>query len=394
MRLLVLNDFGIQGGGTENRVRLLLHEFLRRGYVTSVDIVQLDKRPVPPPEKNITVFQSDGSFRRTYRVVRRIIGEKKIDLVQAHNMAGITPAGVPAAVKAGVPVVWFAHDYWPLCAKRSFVDPFTASSRQTCRSAHYARCCGCVGLRTVLRMEVFRFLMKGVSRAIASCVFVRDMYEAHHVLRRRWMVAAPWIATEVFAGGLPAERDHSIVFTGSLIDYKGAWVLANAAAQIKKSVSDARFLFIGAGAQEGDVYRRRIEDTFVRAGLKDSLRFYPHLPWQELAHIYRTAGVYVCPTVCMETFGLNWAEAMAAGVPVVASAIGSLPELLAGKGMLVPPRNHEELAGAVINVLKDKELSLRLSRDGMEYVRASFSVSQAAEAIFAEYRGLVNGRRQ
>jgi glycosyltransferase involved in cell wall biosynthesis len=391
MRLLVVNDFGIQGGGTENRVRLLLDEFLRRRYVSSVDILQSAGRPVPQDD-TMRVTQTCGGVRETYRLTRRIIREKKIDIVQAHNMLSVTPSVVAAAHRANVPVVWFAHDYWPLCAHRSFVDAFRAREKQTCSHANFRACLPCCGARARLRLWIFRRMMRTVESAIASAECVRRVYEDHGFLRGTWSVIAPWIDTSVFHGGDAHSRQPIVVFTGSLIDYKGAWVLAHAAKLIRAQVPAARFIFIGGSGREEAPYRKDIENIFREGGVSEGAEFREYASWRELAGVYRKAGVYVCPTVCMETFGLNWAEAMACGTPVVASQIGSLPEFLENKAVLVPPRSPEKLAEGVIRVLKDKALAEKLGSEGIQYCAQRFNVSTAAEKIIARYEA-VRARR-
>ena len=388
MRLLVLNDCGIQGGGTENRIRLLLDELLRSKTVTSVDILQSADRPAYSLSRAFSVSSTGGGFRRTYRQAGDIIRRKRIDLIQAHNMQGMTPCGIEAARRAGIPVVWFAHDYWPLCSRRSFVDASRARFRSTCGAARTAACMRCAGLRTLARMQLYRFCMRGVDLAVATCDFVRAFYERHGFLRGRWQVVPPWISTDIFSAvSEDSARERTVVFTGSLLDYKGAWVLAQAAPLIRERFPDVRFLFIGAEEEKiGPVAA-----VFAQAGLSGAVTFKGYTRWEDMVRIYRRAGVYVCPTVCMETFGLNWAEAMACGVPVVASAIGSLPEFLKGRAVLFPARDHLRCAGAIIRVLEDRTLAGELSVKGAGYVRSHFQVKKAADTLGAGYRQLLAG---
>ena len=81
-------------------------------------------------------------------------------------------------------------------------------------------------------------------------------------------------------------------------------------------------------------------------------------------------------------------EAMAAGTPVVASAVSGIPELVAHgvNGMLVPPEDPDALADALVRLHRDTALRARLSRAGRETVARRFDGVRQAEALAADFR--------
>ncbi|HEX5938439.1 MAG TPA: glycosyltransferase family 4 protein, partial [Actinomycetota bacterium] len=83
------------------------------------------------------------------------------------------------------------------------------------------------------------------------------------------------------------------------------------------------------------------------------------------------SDVSVNPAVGQESFGIVLVEAMAAGVPVVASDIPGYREVVADgvEGLLVPPRDPEALAGGLVRVLTEPDLATRLGEAGRERVR-------------------------
>ena len=93
-----------------------------------------------------------------------------------------------------------------------------------------------------------------------------------------------------------------------------------------------------------------------------------------------------------EGFGLTAVEAMAAGLPVVASRVGGLIEIVQDglTGILVEPENHTELANAMLKCLKDREYAIQLGVAGRERVDAMFSTNAYADLIVSLYKWALN----
>lgn len=92
------------------------------------------------------------------------------------------------------------------------------------------------------------------------------------------------------------------------------------------------------------------------------------VPAEDLAALYRTAGLFVFPSL-YEGFGLPPVEAMTCGTPVVASDRASLPEVLGDAALLCDPEDTAALADAMATVLSDEKVGTRLRRVGLEWVR-------------------------
>jgi glycosyltransferase involved in cell wall biosynthesis len=94
-----------------------------------------------------------------------------------------------------------------------------------------------------------------------------------------------------------------------------------------------------------------------------------------------------------EGFGLSALEAMASGLPVVASAVGGLNELVEDgvTGFLVPPRDARELADRIDRLLRSSELRMRMGAAARARASAMFSREQMVETIEGVYRQLLDG---
>ncbi len=182
------------------------------------------------------------------------------------------------------------------------------------------------------------------------------------------------------AGSAPAcpALDALLERTGSLVLYvgriekcKGILTLLEAAARVHQAVPDCRFVL--AGARHSTLRERDIEALLDRLKIREVVTFLGHVPHEHLAKLYSRATVSVVPSH-YETFGLAALESMKFGVPVVAAAAGSLPEIVLDgvTGLLAPPGDAEAMATAVIRVLTDGDLREDLSRNARQRAQQYF----------------------
>jgi spore coat protein SA len=112
-----------------------------------------------------------------------------------------------------------------------------------------------------------------------------------------------------------------------------------------------------------------------RAGDSDRVHFVGYVREPLLQQFYRRADVQVVPSVADEAFGLVCVEAMASGTPVVAAAVGGIPEIVVDGdcGLLVEPGSAAAIAGAVNHLLGRPMLRRRLGERGRRLVEERFT---------------------
>ncbi len=144
-----------------------------------------------------------------------------------------------------------------------------------------------------------------------------------------------------------------------------------------------RVLLVGASPDD----RAALARAAGRAGVGESLLYAPQLPPARLAALVAGARAALLPVVS-EAAGLAAIEAIACGVPVVASAIGPLPEIVGPAGILVEPRDPARLATALSAAWADERVHGRLARATRERASASSrtwaDVARETRAIYAE----------
>jgi glycosyltransferase involved in cell wall biosynthesis len=150
--------------------------------------------------------------------------------------------------------------------------------------------------------------------------------------------------------------DHpTVICVGNFREQKGHSDLVAAFARVRAEIPAAKLVLVGEGERHGAV-----ESEVRQLGLSDSVEFRGEVQdvWPEFAaaDVFALASLY-------EPLGIAVIEAMAAGLPVVATAVGGIPELLEpnGTGLLVPPRDPAALADGLTSLLKSKDLRSRLS---------------------------------
>lgn len=173
-----------------------------------------------------------------------------------------------------------------------------------------------------------------------------------------------------------AERPPVVLAVGRLHPVKGHDLLLHAFPEILAGVPGARLVIIGEGGFRADLLR--IVDTL---GLGAVVELTGELAPAAVRDRMRGAGVFALPSRS-EGLPLTLLEAMAAGLPVVATAVGGVPDVLeSDSGVLVPPENPDALAAALKQVLLDPLSASRMA--ALASARAARFSAEAADAKYA-----------
>jgi glycosyltransferase involved in cell wall biosynthesis len=296
-------------------------------------------------------------------------------VVHAHNLQPTLGwRALAAARAAGARVVLHLHQYRLVCAVGVC---FT-------RGAECTRCHGrrtLPGVRLNCRANLPEAAAYGASLAMwqrrlvahADAVIVPSAFARERL--RALGAPLPWERVRVLPPPvrIPPELNRPVegpyaLLVARLAPEKGVDVAIDACRLAGMS------LVVAGEGPDGEALRERARGHDVR--------FVGHVDEQELARLRAGAAVALAPSRSAETFGLAAAEAMAAGVPVVASRVGALPELVGEEG-LVPAGDARALAAAIERLAGDRAAGER----GFERVRAVCAPELVASGLAEVYDG-------
>lgn len=355
-------------GGAENAMFMLLESLDRGEWAPTLlleeapEVAPLAERAAAlgVPVRRIPAMPLGLTGARRAPALARLLRRERPELFHAHMSSPVACKwGLAAAVAARVPAVLGTVQ--------------VGAYEPPDRSAYWQ-------LRMLAR-RVDRYL--AVSREIADELVgklgwpaekIEVVYNA--VDAERAAVPAPPGLREQLGG---SETRPLVLTPARLSDQKGHPVLLEAIAE----VPNALFLFAGEGPERGALEARADE-----LGVADRVRFLGRR--EDIPQLLAACDVFALPSL-YEGSSLAVLEAMAAGIPVVSSAIGGTEELIddGRSGLLVPPGDAKALAAALRKVLEGPELRQALAARAHERVDAGLRREQNAERVDAVYRELL-----
>lgn len=198
--------------------------------------------------------------------------------------------------------------------------------------------------------------------------------------------------------GLPAEADI-VLFAGRIQPLKGPDVLLRAVAELLRLAPGRRrhlvVPIVGGPSGSGLDRPESLASLAVELGIDDVVRFVPPVSQSTLAIWYAAASIVAVPSY-NESFGLVAAEAQATGTPVVAAAVGGLTTIVAheSSGLLVPGHDAGPWAAALLRVLGDPDLRVRLEGGALAQTRKFSWEATAARTLEVYERARSSARER
>lgn len=187
-----------------------------------------------------------------------------------------------------------------------------------------------------------------------------------------------------------------ILFVGRLTGWKGVDTLMRAVPEVLRAYPDARFLLAGAdsGPAHGFASYKAYLRSLLPPGAEAGVEFLGKVGFDALAAHYHRATVCVFPSR-FEVQGYTCLEAMSFGKAVIGSAVGGMRELLddGRAGLLHQPPDPADLTAAILTLLGDPALRVRLGRRAFERARTHFSAERSLDAAEDFYARAIDGLR-
>jgi glycosyltransferase involved in cell wall biosynthesis len=246
--------------------------------------------------------------------------------------------------------------------------------------------------RRVRCQNLYRWLMRRTARfALQHADLLRAVSNSTRKQLETWSPGKPivqfpaWTDIEVFlkAGEDDGVREPVVLYAGVLTPLKGVHHLLHAFAKVAQEFPEVRLEIVGR--DENSEYAEELRQEVFRLRLNGRVSFVGEVPQVELANRMRRSRVFVLPTYS-EGLPRVVFEAMATGVPVIATAVSGIPEIIQNEitGFLVPPGDEEALAERLRWVLKHPQEAKVMGHRAREFARSFFS----PEVYLAGYRRL------
>jgi glycosyltransferase involved in cell wall biosynthesis len=183
----------------------------------------------------------------------------------------------------------------------------------------------------------------------------------------------------------PGQDSCTVLYAGRLEYCKGVLPLLRSVPLVASAFPAVRYLI--AGGRHTSIDDAQLGQALDVDGVRRRVHLLGHLHWPQLIELYAQATIFVAPSF-YESFGISILEAMACGLPVVATTAGGIPEVVEDgvTGLLVPPGDPQALAQAATSLLRDPALRQRMGQAGRERVLSSFTVERVADQSLAVYQ--------
>lgn len=378
MKVMQLHNWYRIRGGADVLVESIVKLLKQRGV--EVSTIARHSDDLSPGLKGKAHAFATGIYSLTEkRLMTSVLTQQQPDVVHAHNIYPLfSPSILVSCRQLNVPTVMTCHTWDLTCPTY-----FHFRDGIICESCSQGREYWCVvrncrnnileSIAYALRFAAARRLRlfhKNVTLFVVVSRFVKNKltevgFPEERIIVLPNMVYLPNSDTKSHNG-------HYVAFAGRISPEKGIETLLSAAKQTQLPV----WL-----AGNYSTMRERIKEV------PPNVRFVGHLDRDRLAEFYRDARFLVIPSICFETFALVAAEAMSHSLPVIASRIGGLPEIVDDgvTGLLFEPGNSEELADMMRLLWGNPNLCEKMGKAGREKVIREYSEDIYYERLIATY---------
>jgi len=323
------------------------------------------------------------------REFRRVLDEFSPDVVHFHNLVGLSVMMIEACHRQGIPTVMTLHDYWGICHKNTLIK----NRGDICLEGGLA-CLGCremltgnLPLPSPVRNAHILFALRKIDCFIAPSRYLAERYAANGLPRERIAVLKNGIELENFPPGSRRRRTLTLGFIGHLGKHKGLDVLLHALSLI--DCTNIRLLVAGTGEE-----LEALKAFSRQLGLEAFVTFLGHVDNRRITRVYRQIDVLVVPSVWPENSPVTITEAMASGIPVIASDVGGISELVEDgvTGFLLPIRDSRGIAQRIERFLARPELKQEMGERALAKIRP-YHMQNQVERIVGVYLQAKRGQQ-
>lgn len=423
MRVLFASKFLYRKGGSETYLFDVADALRSLGHEVGFFSMQ-DERNLPCRQERYFVSNSDYNGRVSFgkqarqaaslvyspearRKFDALLREFRPDIIHlnlVHRQITFSILDAPWLREHPVPVVYTAHDFVPVCPNCTFLD----GEGKVCEACLDGRFRHCVERRCVKGSAAKSLL------AAAEARFLR----AHGSYRKvdRYIAPSEFMSSKLVGGGFPEDRvlvmrnflpasraaalaredggrSPYLLYFGRLSPEKGIGVLLEAFSRVAGGLpAGLRLKVAGTGPLEGE-----LRGEADRLGIGGRIDFVGFQSGEALDRLVREAAWSVVPSLWYENMPYSIVESLAAGTPVMGSALGGIPELVreGRTGLLFEPGDSRSLAEALLRAAGIADEGYRaLAEAGRELVRGECSQDRYMNGLVGLYADLIDMKKE
>ncbi|RAP77723.1 glycosyltransferase family 4 protein [Paenibacillus montanisoli] len=342
------------GGSVENCIFQITKEISSEHQVTIVSVFRkyLPRKSIV---NNSTILRVTGGSKKTYlkNAIQKVKGNE-YDLIQIDNRPSF--AGAVRKAFPNTPISVFMHSM-----------TFATSPMTTKRKAN----------------ADFKHANLIVANSESLQKSLINRFPAHQ--KKIHFVHLGVDTKKYYPRNKPSSKPFHLLFAGRLIPRKGVLTLLRAFKIARKTVPSLK-LSVAGGTGRPAYKAFLVKKARI---LKIPVQFKGNLTRKQMPLFYRSGDCFICPSQKHEAFGLVNVEAMASGIPVIASQIGGIPEIVqhGRNGLLVQEySNPAAFAAHIVKLARDPELYRRLSSQAREDAKNQFSWKITATKLMETYK--------
>ena len=329
---------------------------------------------------------------KSYREIESIIEHERPDIVNVHNFFPlISPSIFYAANKFNIPTIWTLHNYRLICAEGEFLrskkvceecltkSHWRASLHACYRKSHLAPIC------IILMNWIHRCLGTWHSKIDYYFVlteFGRNIFLKSGLSPER-LIIRPNIIYPAPTERKESEIEEFALFLGQISEKKGVELLVDVWRLI-----NYKLIMAGAGPLLENLKAKSLDNG-------GKINFLGNVPHQKAIELLKKSRFLLLPSLHNEGFPLVILEALALGVPVIASKRGPLPELIEDTvtGFLVKPGDKEDLASKINFAINDRGKMIEMGHNARKLYDKKYSIEQNYKILMDTYLKAIEKRK-
>lgn len=181
----------------------------------------------------------------------------------------------------------------------------------------------------------------------------------------------------------------NILFLGNLVQRKGVYDILKSIPIVLSGYKNVQFIFAGSEERSGEIDELKKET--VRQNIDSYVTFKSNFSEQDRTKLLIMSDVFVLPSYA-EGLPISLLEAMAAGLPIISTSVGGIPEVITEgeNGFLINPGDYMELANKIQELIEDPEIKKKMGKNNQEKIRAKYNWKIIANQLTDEYNKLLN----